>query len=185
MEIRRARKEDSKMVAMHMMLAMEEIVYQIIGENSKTKATSFLESLIRQKNNSYSYENCWLMEAEGEIVAVANIYDGAKLRELNILVAQTLMADFNKQFALETETQAGEFYLDSLGVHPHWQGKGIGSKMLHFLIEKYVRKNHKTLGLLVDKDNPMAKKLYLRLGFEVVGEKILGGKPMEHLQIKK
>jgi ribosomal protein S18 acetylase RimI-like enzyme len=57
--------------------------------------------------------------------------------------------------------------------------------MFQFLIDEYVHKRDKTLGLLVDKDNPDAKKLYLKLGFEIVGEKTLVGKNMEHLQFKK
>jgi len=56
--------------------------------------------------------------------------------------------------------------------------------MLRFLINEYVNNRNKTLGLLVDKDNPQAKKLYLRLGFVPVGEKTLAGKSMEHLQCR-
>jgi ribosomal protein S18 acetylase RimI-like enzyme len=72
-----------------------------------------------------------------------------------------------------------------MAVSPHQQGKGIGSKLFDFLIGEYVYKQNETLGLLVDKDNPNAKKLYLKLGFEVVSEKTLAGKEMEHLQFKK
>jgi ribosomal protein S18 acetylase RimI-like enzyme len=64
------------------------------------------------------------------------------------------------------------------------QGQGLGSKMFAFLIDEYVYKRNKTLGLLVDKENPNAKKLYLKLGFTVVGEKILAKKSLEHLQFK-
>jgi len=55
---------------------------------------------------------------------------------------------------------------------------------LQFLIDEYVYKSNETLGLLVDKDNPAAKKLYLKLGFEFVGNKTFAGKQMEHLQLK-
>lgn len=71
-----------------------------------------------------------------------------------------------------------------MGVDPSQQGKGIRSKVFQFLIDEYVEKNNQTLGLLVDKDNPNAKKLYLKLGFEIVGEKALVGKQLEHLQFK-
>jgi ribosomal protein S18 acetylase RimI-like enzyme len=78
----------------------------------------------------------------------------------------------------------GEFYIDSLGVAANQQGKGIGSKLLLFLIDEYVTINQKTLGLLVDEENPAAKKLYLKLGFKTVGKKTLVGKNLEQLQIK-
>ena len=92
---------------------------------------------------------------------------------------------FNKPFNPEDETQAGEYYIDCVGVNPNQQGKGIGSKIFQFLIDEYVYRRKETLGLLVDRDNPNAKRLYLKLGFEVVGEKTLVGKRLEHLQFKK
>ena len=51
------------------------------------------------------------------------------------------------------------------------------------MIDEYVHRQHKILGLLVDDDNPDAKKLYLKLGFKPAGPKILFGKQLAHLQI--
>ena len=184
MTIRKAQPEDKEAIAAYMLLAMEDIVYQFIGEKSHEKATRFLVNLIGKKANQYSYENCWVIEMENEVVAVAVVYDGAKLHELRAPVAQAVKSMFNRDFNPEDETEAGEYYIDSIGVAPHQQGKGLGAKLLQFLIDTYVYKRNETLGLLVDKENPDAKKLYLKLGFEVVGEKILVGKNMEHLQFK-
>lgn len=184
MTIRKAKFEDSKAIAPLMMLAMKDIVFQFIGENSTEKASEFLETLIHEKANQYSYENCWVMESKDQIIAVANIYDGAKLQELRMPVAETIKLRFHRDFNPEDETQAGEFYIDCIGVNPDQQGKGVGSKILQFLIDEYVHKKNKTIGLLVDNDNPNARKLYLKLGFEVMGEKTLTGKKMEHLQFK-
>ncbi|MEO8934640.1 MAG: GNAT family N-acetyltransferase [Xanthomarina sp.] len=184
MIIRKANPEDSKEIAPYMLLAMEDIIFEFIGEHSTEKATEFLKSLITKKGNQYSFENCWVMENENQIIAAANIYDGAKLEALRKPVADTIKSMFNRDFNPETETQAGEFYIDCVGVNPNQQGKGVGSKMFQFLIDEYVYKRNKTLGLLVDKDNPNAKRLYLKLGFEIVGEQILAGKELEHLQFK-
>jgi ribosomal protein S18 acetylase RimI-like enzyme len=38
---------------------------------------------------------------------------------------------------------------------------------------------------LVEKENPGAQKLYLKLGFQIKGEKRLAGKLLNHLQIEK
>jgi len=184
MIIRSAKAEDTKEIAIYMMLAMNDIVYQFIGENSVERAREFLESLILRKGNQYSYKNCWIAESERGIIAVANIYDGAKLALLRLPVAETVTSMFGRDLHCEDETQAGEFYIDCVAVHPAEQGKGTGSKLFEFLIDEYVHKRNKTLGLLVDKDNPKAKKLYLKLGFDVVGAKTLMGKSMDHLQLK-
>ena len=182
MIIRKAKEKDAKAIAPYIMLAMDEICYQFIGEKSEEKATQLFVNLISEKANQYSFENCWVVEIENEVVAAAVVYDGAKLQELRKPVAEAIKSMFNKDFNPEDETEAGEYYIDSVGVSPLQQGKGIGSKIFQFLIDEYANNRNETLGLLVDKDNPNAKKLYLKLGFEVVGEKTLTGKKMEHLQ---
>lgn len=182
--IRKATKKDAKKIATYMMLAMEDIVYAFIGERSKNKALFFLESLITQKNNQYSYENCWVMTDNNNVIAMANLYNGADLEKLRKPVIKQIKDLFNYDLSCENETQEGEFYIDCIGVNPNFQGKGVGSKILRFLIDEYVYKRKEVLGLLVDKDNPNAKKLYLKLGFKVVSKKTLLGKEMEHLQIQ-
>jgi len=183
-KIRKATDEDSNIIASLIMLAMDDIIYSFIGEVSYEKAFHFLNRLIREKSNQYSYENCWVAEAENQLVAAAIVYDGARLKELRNPVAILLREIFNRDFNPEDETQEGEYYIDCVGVDSNYQGKGIGSQVFQFIINEFVLQQNKTLGLLVDKKNPKAKQLYLKLGFEVVGEKKLVGNEMEHLQYK-
>lgn len=184
MLIRKAKREDSAIIANYIFLAMEEIVYHFIGEKNKAKAIHLLDSLVQEPQNQYSYENCWLTIIKDEIVAAALVYDGSKLNELREPVARKIKALFNSNFNPEDETQAGEYYIDCVGVNPAYQGKGIGSAIFKFLIDEYVLKRKETIGLLVDTENPNAQKLYLKLGFKIVAEKILVGKKMNHLQFK-
>lgn len=185
MIIRKATIADSDLLATYLLLAMEDIVYNFIGKKDYSAAKNLLQHFAKQEQNQYSYQNCWVMESVGKIIAAVNVYDGAKLVQLRQPVSQYIQTNFNDDFNPEDETQAGEYYIDSLGVAPEWQGKGIGSMLLKFLIEKYVVQNGETLGLLVDDENPNAKRLYLKLGFKSVGKKILVGKQLEHLQIQK
>jgi len=184
MEIRKAKIEDTSSIANYMMLAMEDIVYKFISEENEEKATQFLKNLIARTGDQYSYENCWIAELDGETVGAAVVYDGGKLYELRDPVVQEIKKMTGRNYCPEDETQAGEFYIDCVGVNPNYQGKGLGTKFFQFLIDEYVYNRKKTLGLLVDKDNPGAKKLYLKLGFEVVGEQELAGKEMEHMQYR-
>lgn len=184
MIIRQATISDSKQIASCLLLAMEDIVYHFIGEKNHNKALAFFQHFTERENNQYSYQNCWVAEEEGEIVAAVNLYNGEKLRELREPVIHYVRTLFNSDFNPEDETQSGEYYIDTFAVNQYKQGKGIGTKMLRFIIEKYVIQNHQTLGLLVEEDNLPAKKLYYKLGFKPMGEKTLVGKIMEHLQIK-
>lgn len=182
MKIRKARSEDSRFIVPYLLLAMEEIAYEFIGEKSYQKASDFLFEMVSKKENQYSFENCWIVENEGEIIGTACLYDGGKLHELRIPVANYIQEHFGKNFNPEDETQAGEIYIDCVGINPSQQGKGIGSQLFEFLIDEYVIKQKKTLGLLVDYDNPKAEKLYLNLGFKIVGKKTLVGKTLKHMQ---
>ncbi|HUH51636.1 MAG TPA: GNAT family N-acetyltransferase [Flavobacterium sp.] len=182
--IRKALPTDYKAIAQCLMLAMEDIFYVFIGEHSNEKAVDFLEQLVQKKDNQYSYENCWLAVSENEVVGAGLVYDGAKLHQLRAPVAQEIKKVFGKDFNPEDETQAGEFYIDCVGVYPNQQGRGIGSAIFKFLIQEYVLQRKLTLGLLVEKNNPGAKNLYLKLGFEVMGDKILVGTHLEHLQFR-
>ncbi len=41
--------------------------------------------------------------------------------------------------------------------------------------------NHNGFGLLIDKGNPNAERLYLHVGFEYANDSSWGGHPMRHL----
>lgn len=185
MIIRKAKIEDSESVTTLLMLATGEVIYKFIGGQDYSKAFNFLLHFVQNEDNQYSYQNCYVAVEKDEIVGAVLAYDGAKLEELRKPVLKYIHRHFDAQLAVEAETQAGEFYLDSLGILPTHQGKGIGSQLIQFIITEKSMKKGMTLGLLVDKTNPGAKKLYLKLGFMPVGEKTLMGISVEHLQISR
>ncbi len=183
MNIRKAKISDSKYIAPILLLAMEDIVYKFLAKKDYASAKDFLHYFIERENNQYSYQNCFVAEENNEIIGAVNVYNGSDIEVLRNPIIKYVREHYNPEFDPEFETRAGEFYIDSLGVNPNHQGKGIGSKLLRFLIEEYVSKNKQTLGLLVEEGNPLAKNLYLKLGFKIAGEKTLVGKKLEHLQI--
>ncbi|MGN7785805.1 GNAT family N-acetyltransferase [Niabella sp. 22666] len=183
MLIRKAIPSDAPSIAEYLFKAMEEIIYHYAGSDKVEESKLLLARLAAQPANQYSYEFTWVIEDEGVIVGSTNIYEGARLHELREPVKSLIEATTGKLFSPEDETGPGEWYLDCIGVSAHMQGKGVGSLLLDFLIEHHVKRNHQTVGLLVDKANPNAKRLYLRKGFKVVGAKAFGGKQMEHLQL--
>jgi len=184
MIIRKATLQDSAFIATHLLLAMQEIVYKFVGEKDPAIANELMLHFAKMEGNQYSYQNCWVAEDEKEVLASVNLYDGARLHELRAPVLEHIRRQFNRELKPEDETEAGEYYIDSFGVNPDKQGKGVGSKMLQFLIEEFVNKRNETLGLLVDEENANARRLYLRLGFKSAGKKTLFGKNMDHLQLK-
>lgn len=183
MIIRKATFEDSEAIAALTMLATSKVIYEFIGEKSYQKALDFLLRFVKSTGNQFSFQNCYVAAEGDELLGAIVAYDGADLDELRRPILDHIHKHYSPGLRVENETQAGEFYIDSLGVSPTHQGKGIGSQMLQFLIDEKVVKEGKTLGLLVDKTNPNAKKLYLKLGFKPVAEKKLMGIALEHLQL--
>ncbi|MGY3215449.1 GNAT family N-acetyltransferase [Mucilaginibacter sp. HD30] len=184
MLIRKAKREEANIIAPYLLMAMGDIAYNFIGESSPDKATAWLETLISKSDNQYSFENCMVVDTGQKIIAAALVYNGSQLQQLRQPVAKVIKQMFNRDFNPEDETEPGEYYIDCIAVNPEQRGQKIGTKLLQFLIDEYVYKRNETLGLLVDKDNPAAQKLYLKLGFKFVGNKTFAGKQMEHLQLK-
>ncbi len=184
MNIRKATSQDNIVIAKLFMLAMKSLVYRFIGEENDEKAIELLAYFIQLEHNQYSYQNCYVAIENNQVVGVINCYDGADLVVLRQPVLDFIHQYHNSNFTIEDETQAGEMYIDVLSVSMLHHGKGIGSQLLKQVLNEFCIIERKTLGLLVDKKNANAKKLYTRLGFKKVGEKTLSGHDMEHLQFK-
>jgi len=182
LNFRKATKQDATAVAKLMMLAMDKIVYDFIGEVNYEKGVLFLEQLFQQEDNQYSFQNTVVVEYDNQFAGCTTFYEGSKLNQLRLPVLELLKNEYKQEICPQDETQAGEIYIDTIAVDENFQGKGIGSQILDYLIEEIALKQHKTLGLLVDFDNPNAKKLYSKKGFIVVGEKTLMNEHHEHMQ---
>jgi ribosomal protein S18 acetylase RimI-like enzyme len=63
---------------------------------------------------------------------------------------------------------AGSPYVASIAVASEARGKGIGSQLLRFAEERFADRGH--IFLLVSSFNQRAQELYLRHGYEFVGE---------------
>jgi ribosomal protein S18 acetylase RimI-like enzyme len=60
-------------------------------------------------------------------------------------------------------------YVQSIGVMPDWRNRGIGSKLIAFAEARIFRESPNVF-LCVSSFNAQAQKLYMRLGYERIGE---------------
>jgi ribosomal protein S18 acetylase RimI-like enzyme len=60
-------------------------------------------------------------------------------------------------------------YIRSVAVRDDWRGRGVGTRLIAFA-ETRILRDHPNVFMLVSSFNPRAKALYLKLGYEVVGE---------------
>ncbi len=177
--IRKANKEEAQQIAELFLLAWP--VDEILESNAISYDQLFesITLIAAAEETIYSYENTLVAEIDGKVVGAMCGYDGADYQRLKQPIVDTLGPDSG--FAQLKETEAGEFYLDSVGVLPEYRGKGIASRLFEAQCERAASLGHKVAGLIVDVDKPQAEALYARLGFVYLDDKDFFGHTMKHM----
>ena len=177
--IRPAHKEDAPQIAKLFMLAWP--VDEITESNGITyeELLESMTTIAAKTKTIYSFENTFVAEIEGKIVGAMCAYDGADYQRLKQPIVDILGKDSG--FGKLKETEAGEFYLDSVGVHAEYRCQGIASKLFAAQINRAASLGHTSVGLIVDIDKPKAEALYTRLGFTHLDNKDFFGHTMKHM----
>jgi ribosomal protein S18 acetylase RimI-like enzyme len=135
-----------------------------------------------REGTQYSYTGALVAEVDGQLAGALCGYDGALLEPLREGTLEVIRKYNPAVRVLDDETQAGEFYLDSIGVLPQFRGLGIGAMLLSEMTRRAHEAGHQHVALIVDEDNPSAEKLYTRLGFRRAGTRMFFGHRMWHLR---
>ena len=177
--IREARKDEAPVIAELLMMAWP--VEDIMASNgiSYKELHETVTTIVSLPATIYSYEHTFVAEVDGRVAGAMCGYDGADYQKLKQPIVDALGAD--SEFARLQETEAGEYYLDSVGVHPDFRGRGIGSKLFEAQIARAAEQGHGRVGLIVDVDKPEAEALYERLGFRYIDDKDFFGHKMKHM----
>ncbi|MEE1944711.1 GNAT family N-acetyltransferase [Pedobacter sp. KR3-3] len=183
--IRQATLADAKAIATLTVAAMPDLAMQFCASNHIDDAIRLLEHFIALEGNQYSYHNALVYVADGEIAGSISGYDGAQIKQLRQPFFAYLQENYHPNgFEMEYESELGEYYLDTISVSPLHQGKGIGKSLIKAALQHAKALGHSKAGLLVDEENPDARRLYEKLGFEAIGHKILLGKMHHHLSYR-
>lgn len=192
MKIVPASIEQAESIASLIMLAMNHECCQNFAGPSHTLEDfhRMMTTLVRRDDSQYSYRNAMVAlddnTTNGHPVVAGVIvgYDGADLHRLREAFLQAAKEFLDQDFrGMADETQAGEYYIDSLAVNESYRHQGLATLLLKKLIDQ--KGQRQPVGLLVDKGNPGAERLYRSLGFEYVNDTTWGGHEMRHLQTAK
>ena len=198
------------MLAMNYDCCLHFVGEQLPGElhpSVEMRLAAFEEAmtvLVAREDSQYSYLNALVAEvkvgevslcqkdgstrmagkATGEVAGVCVAYDGGQLHALRRAFVEEMAARFGRDFSgMDDETSGGEFYADSLAVWPCWRGRGIATALLRATAERGREAGLPCVGLLVDQGNPLAERLYQRVGFRYVEDAVWGGHPMRRLRL--
>lgn len=190
--IRKARPDDAMLIARVVAMA---IGYEGAREYAGDEVIKCLSEVAGREDTQYSYRNALIAEltedgdgnnnpgggkAAKAVGAVVG-YDGRsleRLREGSLSVIRKYHPDIK---ITDDETDASEYYLDSLGVLPEYRGHGIARRLIAAIEERARESGQRRLGLLVDFDNADAERLYRSLGFQDAGTRPFFGHEMKHL----
>lgn len=185
MKIINARIEDAPLIARSIIAGVgEEICRDFAGKNHTIDDVErMFTELARRTDSQYSYLNTLVaVDDDGVAVGACISYDGAKLEELRRPFFEAVSRVLGKDMTnVDDETDPSEFYIDTLAVLPAYRKQGIATALLKASIEKASQAG-KPAGLLVEKENHRARRLYESIGFRQVGERPFAYVLMDHLQ---
>lgn len=144
-----------------------------------------LTGIIGTRNRAYrlflkgfNAENalCAITE-KGELVGIAGFHmNGKSLTHLSLKnftnefgIVKGIIKAYAAYILYSRKPSNGrELLLDSVSVSASSRGLGVGTKLFSALVKLAEEENYTSIKLDVIDENPQAKKLYSRLGFEVV-----------------
>lgn len=184
-ELRKGRASDAPFIADAVLAAMG---YDIFNPELPADAgTSFgpisavRDALIKvcsKEDTLYSWKNTTVATFCGKTAGAIVSYDGGSYKE----TAERTFALMAKLLNTEkpepgSETGEGEYYLDSLVVHPEFRGHNIGSILMQNALDEAEALGYEKVTLLVDEKKPHLHKLYEKLGFEFGDVVLFFGEP--------
>ena len=178
--VRPARSNDAEVVAKAVAMAIgDEVALQ---NYCGAEYLDVLAEIASREATQYSWQYALVAEVDGVTAGAVVGYDGARLSELREGTFAVLRERTGHIPVVADETEAGEYYLDSVGVLPEFRGCGVGRTLIEAFCDKVFAAGYEKVGLIVDCDNYNAGKLYASLGFARVGRKRFFGHDMWHLQ---
>lgn len=125
---------------------------------------SFLRPMTEREDTLYSWKNTKLLKVDGRIAGGLVSYDGGWHEEgkrNTWIIDGKLLSSGDVE-----ETQAGEYYFDSLAIVPdHW-GHGYWRLLFDDAVEIARSKGFQRVALICDEDYPKLGKMYASYGFE-------------------
>ena len=185
MIIKRACKEQANVIARLIMQAMNyDCCRYYAGPEHTLDDFERMTGLVEKEHSQYSYANTHVaLSDDGEVMGICVTYDGAQLHSLRRAFIQAAKESFGLDYSnIDDETGPGELYLDSLAVDERYRGRGIATELLRVAADKAAAMGLPAVGLLVDKGNPLAERLYIKAGFRYINDASWGGHAMKHLQ---
>ena len=170
--IRQPKPEERKQIIPLIQTIIEDMELPILKVVSLNTLHAMLEEAMLQENFRYSLTNTLVYIEDGTVAGAIFGYHGH------------LEPSIDEPFYEDSETQAGEWYIDILSVHPNYRRKGIGIKLLQAAEDLAKQQGASVIALNCEEINDKAYQLYQKLGYTATSTKILSGHSYYHMTKK-
>ncbi|MBM7061452.1 GNAT family N-acetyltransferase [Pseudomonas sp. UL073] len=155
----------------------------VFDQPAKGSALDFLHFAFRDGRGEFGFRQHWVGELEGRVVAVGTAFSGVANLRNSISALRQILSFYGPRHGwsvigrglrieqLIRPPSRSVLYLAHLGVVPALTGQGIGGQLIAHLLQQAEPQALRTAALDVAASNPLAQRLYERLGFRVCAER--------------
>lgn len=156
--------------------------FNYIFSPKPNQALEFLRYTFQDGAGELGYKNHIVGELDGKVIAAGTAFDGESTLNFFLAAARQIASFYGlaalpvMQHGLQVESiiqppKGRLHYIAHLGVDSSLQSKGIGSKLVEYLMEQGRKAGKSQAALDVSVLNPRAQALYERLGFKLTGQR--------------
>ena len=158
---------------------MGSLADYLLGLGDPARALMVLGGLFGRPRNRFSYQFTDLVVAGGDVAGLLTSYPEEEMRRLDLGMGRHLirilgLSDFLRcarrslTLANVKEAAAGEYFINSVAVLPEFRRQGIATRLMALAEAKAKQHGLDRCSLSVDVDNDTARRLYERLGYQIV-----------------
>lgn len=164
--LRAAVKNDAKPAAELIRVANGDIAELLTGKTKPQNVRDTLALYFREDINRFSYKNIWIASVMDKVAGLVITYPGEDAARLDKTILNRLRKkQGNPLKSFDQEADEKDYYIDTLSVHPKFQGHGIGTALIKKAETVAKEKGYKRISLNVAHGNVSAKHLYKKLGY--------------------
>ena len=177
-EIRVAGPADASFAAPLICLSLHELADHLFQLNTEAIEAMIAKLFIRDAGR-FGYKHAFVAECEQEPVGLLIACRGDKVNRINLETIPHLIAVLGLAKAIGfvyravtlpggREAEDDEFFISNLGIIPSMHGRSLGTQMLSYAEQLACENNLKKCSLIVGSSNTNARRLYARIGYQVV-----------------
>lgn len=178
LKIRPAQASDAPFAASMIALSLHELADHLFQQHTNV-IERMIAQLFARNAGRFGYKHTYIVEYETEPIGLLVVHRGEDVDRLNLETIFPLIAvlGFTKAIGFiyrgiklpgGKEAEDDEFFLSNLGILPSMQGRSFGTQLLAYAEELAHASGLKKCSLIVNWHNTNAKRLYERIGYQVV-----------------